>query len=252
MPTPNPGESREDFISRCMASEEARNTAPDQDARLGLCFGLWDQSRKEDAVAEFRKSDDELQIVWAEVYVPGIPDSHGEFMKADTIRRAAWDFLARAFTQNTNIEHEHDAKESVVVESFVARKGDPDFIADAWVVGMHVPDPNVWALIKSGEINGFSLEGLATKADEAEVLKLDVPRVLFLQTEPDDTGHDHEVELQFNADGQFVGGVALTAGPPPGHKHEIARGTVTEEAEGHAHRYNLTRALADANADPES
>lgn len=42
MPSPKQGENKDDFISRCMSSAEAKRTAPEQDHRFALCNGLWE------------------------------------------------------------------------------------------------------------------------------------------------------------------------------------------------------------------
>ena len=41
------------------------------------------------------------------------------------------------------------------------------------MIGVKVPDPELWALIKSGELNGFSLDGKAMRVDS--VLEIDMP-----------------------------------------------------------------------------
>ena len=102
-----------------------------------------------------KKADDELQIVYAEVYAPNIPDSQGEFMQPTTIRKMAHSFLAKGFVNQIDTNHDNVTNGSYVVESFIARKNDPDFIEDSWVVGVHVPDSDLWAKIKKGELNGF-------------------------------------------------------------------------------------------------
>ena len=40
-----------------------------------------------------RKTDDELQIVYGEVYAPNVPDVHGEFMTPVEVRKMAHRFL---------------------------------------------------------------------------------------------------------------------------------------------------------------
>lgn len=45
LPTPNIGESQDDFISRCMSSEAAMEDFPDKDQRLAVCFRQWREER---------------------------------------------------------------------------------------------------------------------------------------------------------------------------------------------------------------
>lgn len=41
MPTPRSGESRDEFVSRCMGDAEARRDFPEQDQRAAFCFSQW-------------------------------------------------------------------------------------------------------------------------------------------------------------------------------------------------------------------
>lgn len=49
MPKPRDGESKDDFISRCMASAEAREDYPDQDQRFAVCSSMWENRTKREA-----------------------------------------------------------------------------------------------------------------------------------------------------------------------------------------------------------
>jgi len=42
MPLPRKGESQNDFVSRCMSSEEAQNSFPDQQQRSAFCHSQWE------------------------------------------------------------------------------------------------------------------------------------------------------------------------------------------------------------------
>ena len=123
------------------------------------------QTKTENIVA-FKKSDAKKQIVFGEVYVPDRKDTDGNFMTAETIEDMAHDFLANGKNSQISTDHDGYTDKGVVVESFIAREGDPDFIAGAWVVGVYVPDPEIWALIENGDLTGFSIEGVGTLLDE--------------------------------------------------------------------------------------
>lgn len=43
MPDPNPGETREQFISRCMGDDEARRTFPRRAQRYRFCESQWER-----------------------------------------------------------------------------------------------------------------------------------------------------------------------------------------------------------------
>src|SRR4051812_1507718 len=94
----------------------------------------------EPVTVDIKKTDDERQLVYGEVYIPMVPDTHGDFMTAPNIEKAAHDFLRRGNVKSIDTEHNLDDNGSEVVESFIARSGDPDFIEGAWVVGVHIVD----------------------------------------------------------------------------------------------------------------
>ena len=117
-------------------------------------------------IVEFKKSDAKKQIVYGEVYVPNVKDTDGNFMTAETIEKMAHDFMKNS--RNTQIDKNHDGykDKGYVVESFIARKGDPDFIEGAWVVGVHIPNTEIWQQVEKGTLTGFSIEGRAEVIEE--------------------------------------------------------------------------------------
>jgi hypothetical protein len=48
MPSPRDGESKKDFLSRCMANPEARSDFPSQDQRFAFCNSQWENRKKSD------------------------------------------------------------------------------------------------------------------------------------------------------------------------------------------------------------
>ncbi len=180
-----------------------------------------------------RKTDDELQIVYGEVYAPNVPDVHGEFMTPVEVRKMAHLFMTKQLLDQCDTNHDNKLNGSVVVESFIARDDDTIYLSEAWVIGMHVPDSVVWEQIKSGEINGFSMEAFVHMREK--VIEIEVPDVLGGVT-VEANGHSHNFTVRFDDEGNFLGGsTAMGAG----HSHKISRGTVTEEASGHTHRYSI-------------
>ena len=121
---------------------------------------------KTENIVEFKKSDAKKQIVFGEVYAPNVRDTDGNFMTAETIEKMAHDFLANKKNAQISKNHKGNTDKGVVVESFIVRKGDPDFAEGAWVVGVHVPDKEIWQQIEKGELTGFSIEGKATLIEE--------------------------------------------------------------------------------------
>lgn len=189
-------------------------------------------------VIAFSKTDAKLRIAYAEVYAPGVPDSQGDVMKADEIRKMAHGFLQNGFTKSIDVEHDQNNSGAVMVESFIARKGDPDFIEGSWVAGVQFT-PELWEKVEKGEINGFSMDGEGYRTQT--VVKLEVPDQLTGQT-TETQSHTHRFIAKYDAEGNFLGGETDVVN---NHFHVIERGTVTELAGGnpHNHRFSFVEAI---------
>lgn len=180
---------------------------------------------------------EEQQIVYGEVYAPNRPDAQGEFMQRDEIRKMAHEFIRSGKMGQIDIMHGNKIVEGCsVVESFVAGAGDQNFIEGAWVIGVHIPDADVWAGVKKGDINGFSMEALVTRHD-AEVDVEIPPVVTGLTSKSEDKGgsHQHKYFVSYDGEGQFKGGFTDTVN---GHFHKIIAGTHTQPVDGHTHRFS--------------
>lgn len=183
------------------------------------------------------KTDDEKRIAYGVVYEPGVPDSHGDFMVAEEIEKMAHKFLADGRVLSIDTEHDLENNGSVVVESFVVRKGDPDFPEGSWVLGVHIPGDDLWTAVKKGEIGGFSMYGKALREDDATEIVMELPDDgLLWGTTAECDGHTHQYVVKFDEDGNFLGGLTDDAA---GHSHQISKGTVTEKDSDHRHRFNF-------------
>lgn len=190
-----------------------------------------------------KKADQEQQIVFGEVFAPGFPDSQGDFMTPETVRDMAYQFMKNGYGSNIDVEHSRTPSGAYVVESFIARDDDPTFIPGSWVIGVKVPDPATWSLIKSGELNGFSLDGMGVR--KATQFEVDMPELLKGET-TDTNGHQHTFFVKYDEAGNFLGG--NTSAGPDGHVHQISRGTVTETVGGHNHRFSFVEGVLNAKA----
>lgn len=185
-------------------------------------------------VTSVKKKDTEQKLVWGEVYVPDIPDSDGDFMDAEGIRQAAYKFMKDMNLRKIDVQHDNnEVNGACVVESFIAREGDPDFIPGSWVVGMHIDNDEIWGQIKKGEINGFSMEALVTRTPYE--LMLEIPPVITGKTDKVEE-HEHEFYVTYDPQGNLVGGTTNTVN---GHCHTISNGTLTGETNGHRHRFSF-------------
>lgn len=186
---------------------------------------------------QIKKQDEEQQLVYGEVYAPGFPDSQGDFMTIETIQEMAHGFMRKGLVNKIDVQHSQQESGCYVVESFIAREGDPTFIPGSWVLGVKIPDQEIWGLVKSGELNGFSLDGFGVRVDT--VLEIDMPDILQGDT-VEEAGHTHRFFVKFDQAGNFLGGHTDVV---DGHMHRILRGTVTEDAFGHAHRFSFVEGV---------
>jgi len=193
------------------------------------------------SIVPIKKFDEELQLIYGEVYAPGIPDSQGDFMSAKTIREMAHEFLAQGQVNNIDIEHNRELSGCAVVESFIAREDDTIFIPGSWVLGVKINDAAVWNQIKKGELNGFSIDGEAVRIPSR--VTLDIPHeVRGLTSEVN--GHTHEFVMYYDDEGNFLGGETDKA--TDDHFHTISRGTITDEALNHTHRFSFIESILHA------
>lgn len=146
--------------------------------------GIQFEAKEEEKVAKIEsyvpitKLDDDKQIVYGPVLVPGEVDSQGDIVTKEEIERVAHNFMLKLQKsrgekgiigkQHTDIEF---GKHGYVVESFI----DPNGV---WMLGTKVEDADTWAEIKKGEITGYSIGGVGarTPLSEEEVKKYSIEK----------------------------------------------------------------------------
>lgn len=97
----------------------------------------------------------------------------GEYLvqfDANTIEQIAQKFFAKGFNQNFNLMHDPSLKleDVTVFESFIVdpvrgvqpMTGFEDVPAGSWFLSAKVNNDEAWALVESGQIKGFSVEGM--------------------------------------------------------------------------------------------
>lgn len=193
---------------------------------------------------DIRKSDEDQRLATGIIYAPGIIDSHGDIMSAKQIAKMAYNFMANNRNHMIDVSHDNKLYGCYLVESFIAREDDSLFIPGSWVGTVYIPDDELWQQVKNGELNGFSMQVLTYKR-EIEV-EVELPLVLKGQTLKMDSGHTHEYTVIINEDGAFAGGRTNEVN---GHWHEIRKGSVTEEADGHKHKFCYPDVIIELEAD---
>lgn len=188
-------------------------------------------------VKVMRRSDREFErVVFAEVLVPMTMNVFGEISTKEMVRDFAYEFARQGY--GLDIDHDEvdvTGTKYYVVESFIAREDDPDFIPGSWVVGIKVVDDEVWEGILAGTLNGFSFQADVFYTD----IEYDDPgiRTVIGVTEPDPfDGHTHTYTVVIDSNNRVIsGGTGVT----DGHYHPIQIHTVTGVGREHRHRYQL-------------
>jgi hypothetical protein len=198
------------------------------------CRVIWIANPGTDSKGQtIKKADPDKRLVWGEVYAPNRPDVDGEYMTGEDVITLAHAFMRNLLQKSVDVQHDNKLVPGcTIVESFIARDNDPDFIPGSWVICAHVDDDKVWDQIKRGELNGFSVEALVVK-EEGNV-SVEIPDVVTGRTTVAQD-HAHQFNLTFGPDGKLRGG---TTDLVNGHTHRITGGTITEEAAGHRHRFS--------------
>lgn len=115
--------------------------------------------------------NDDMQRAFGIVYSPDQEDAHGDTADADTIRRAQGEFMREGRLKNIDTEHSFTSEMAFVAETWLVRKGDalfPDEPEGSWAVGIQINDPDLWKKLKSGELTGISLAGIARHEPEPD------------------------------------------------------------------------------------
>lgn len=188
---------------------------------------------------QIRKLDEDRHLIYGEVYIPDVVDSQGDYMTGPEIEKMAHRFMREGRVSKVDTNHDLKENGSFVVESFIARTGDPDFMVGSWVLGVHVPDDALWEQVKKGDLNGYSMFGSGHRTPR--IVEIDLPDDGILKGETKEAdSHSHTYMVKFDNEGGIVGGETNVVN---GHKHLITKGTATDEASGHRHRFSYLEVL---------
>jgi len=106
------------------------------------------------------KIDAEKRIVYGIVLEPDTPDAQGDVISAEEIEKAAHEFLHRS--RVIGRQHKEVAK-AYPVESWITPQdmewNGQSIKKGTWLLGTKIEDEELWQLVKSGEINGYSIGG---------------------------------------------------------------------------------------------
>jgi hypothetical protein len=185
----------------------------------------------------FRRDKDGYErIVMAELLIPNTPNCYGDIYTQEAIREFVEQFAAQGHGLDVNHAKEDvQGQKLLLVESFIAREGDPDFTPGSWVIGMKVLDDELWEQILNNELNGFSFEAecFMTPVEYEDL----TPRSVEGNTEPYlIDGHTHSYFAMLDGSNNILAG---GTGTTDGHSHTISTHSVTDVADGHTHRIQV-------------
>lgn len=176
------------------------------------------------------------QVVACEVLIPNVPNVYGDIYTEDAIVEFMIAFEQQGYGVDVN-HNQLDVKDEAVevVGSFIADETTPEFIKGSWVVVCHILDDDLWQQILDGDIAGYSFE--ATAAMTPVTIQNLANREVSGTTEPDpNDGHTHDFLVILDPlNKPLAGGTGFTNG----HAHTITTHTVTDESNGHVHRYQV-------------
>lgn len=181
------------------------------------------------------KSEDE-RLVYGEVYLPMDVDSDDEAMTKEEIRKMAHAFLFKGLTESIDENHNCIVSGCRVVESYIAKANDPDgFVEGSWVLGVKVVDDDLWAKVKSGDINGYSFQGAGQTITLKTKIKMPIAGSGFTELSTDDLlpAHNHSITVAFTKSGRIIAG---ETGETLSHTHKFKAATATGASFDHSHR----------------
>ncbi len=180
------------------------------------------------------------RIIYSPVYTPYRVDTDNEAMTPDEIERMAHGFMLNGRHDCIDVNHDRAKSGCLVMESFVARKDDPDFVQGEWILGIKIYRDDIWHKVLKGELNGLSFSSKNVPSRTAYLVELLQPTSGAGTTELNDGGplpaHSHDVAIEFTEDARVV---PTLTGETLGHRHAVNRMTATDIARDHAHRLVL-------------
>ena len=177
------------------------------------------------------------QLVTGQVYAPDTLDSHGHYMTRDDLRKVAHDFLSNGLLTSIDVQHNNVTVPATIVESYIAKAGDPEFEEGAWVATTKIEDPTVWKAVKDGKLNGYSFEILTFREDLEVEFEYHTWYYGFTDPDPHDK-HDHPFMVRLDENGEIAwGNTGLGSDGSPAHT--ISKSNITDTVAGRLHRIHL-------------
>ena len=129
---------------------------------------------------EFANADTEKRIVTGPALIPGkeiyrydmFRGEYNVIFNAESVEKIQQEYLLRSKHQDVTVQHEVNANHISAIESWIIvdpendkanALGFTDLPKGTWMLSMKINNDEVWDMIKSGEIKGFSIEAYLSK-----------------------------------------------------------------------------------------
>jgi hypothetical protein len=176
---PSQGESKEEFLPRCI--EYMINEGKESDQAVAICSTQWAESKmnQEDFRAvgfnKFSIENQDQRIVTGPLMVADLPiyrrDEDEEYyvsFSAAEIKKIVQRFFKKGYQSKVNIEHSTPVDGVFMFESYIIDrekgimppKGFEDISNGSWFGSFKVDNEKIWNEVKAGTFKGFSVEGL--------------------------------------------------------------------------------------------
>lgn len=127
--------------------------------KLDIVFKSEETEYTEEKQITITKSTPE-GLVYGTVYAPYVKDTDGDWADAETIQKAAHEFLRKGRNANVDVQHDEKPSGAYVVESYVAEKGE-------WNVTIQMdPQSETFGKVQKGELKGLSMGANCVKTEE--------------------------------------------------------------------------------------
>lgn len=187
---------------------------------------------------QIQKIHRDERLVTGQVYAPDTLDAHGHFMTKEELKRTAHRFMQDGLLTSIDVQHDNKTIDACIVESFIARKGDPDFEEGSWVATTKINDFNVWNAVKLGVLNGYSFEILTYREDMDVEIEYSSWYYGFTDPDPHDK-HYHPFMVRMDDSGEISWG-QTGPGNDGSPSHSISMSNITDATpDGRTHRIHF-------------
>lgn len=173
---PNPNESEDEFISRCVPM--LINEGKDNEQAVAICYSYWEDEKMLKAEGQkFAIQDEEKRIVTGAAMIADLPiyrrdDIRGEYyvvFDKESIFKIAKKWARSNKYDAVNAHHKTPIMDGVsLFESYIIDrergvmppKGFEEVADGSWFVSYLIDNDEVWSRVKEGEFKGFSVEGV--------------------------------------------------------------------------------------------